>query len=382
MSATFGNLEVGYDVPAVVGARVEDIQTPALIIDLDAFERNCARMAGYIDTMGVRLRAHAKTHKSADVSLFQIQHGGACGICCQKVSEAEALVRAGIRDVLIANEVTDPVKIDRLARLCKQARVIVCCDNADNIIALSQAASRHDVLLEVLVEVDCGASRCGVSSPEAAVELSLQIAASPNLIFSGIQAYHGAAQHIVTASERQAAIDGAVEKTRSTVALLKDAGFECAIIAGAGTGSYNMEGKSGIYNELQCGSYVFMDADYGRVQDTDGTIVGGFENALFVLTSVMSKTTPNRAICDAGLKAHSVDSGLPVISERPELFYVQATDEHGAIEDPQSVLAINERLKLIPGHCDPTCNLHDWYVCVRNGRVEALWPVTARGKLY
>lgn len=382
MSAAFGKLEVGYDIPAVVGARVEEIQTPALIIDLDAFERNCARMAGYIDTMGVRLRAHAKTHKSADVSLYQIQHGGACGICCQKVSEAEALVRAGVRDVLIANEVTDPVKIDRLARLCKQARVIVCCDNADNIVALSRAALQHSVQLEVLVEIDCGARRCGVSLPQTAVELAVQIATAPNLIFSGIQAYHGAAQHIVPADEREAAINSAVEKTRSTVELLKDAGLECAIIAGAGTGSYNMEGKSGIYNELQCGSYVFMDADYGRVQAMDGTVVGGFENALFVLTSIMSKTTPNRAICDAGLKAHSVESGLPVVFERPELFYVQATDEHGAIEDPQSVLAINERLKLIPGHCDPTCNLYDWYVCVRNGRVESLWPVTARGKLY
>lgn len=143
-----------------------------------------------------------------------------------------------------------------------------------------------------------------------------------------------------------------------------------------------MEGTSGIYNELQCGSYIFMDADYGRVLAEDGGTVGGFENALIVLTSIMSHPASNRAVCDAGHKAHAVDSGLPMIFERPDLTYTRASDEHGTISAPRGALTINERLKLAPGHCDPTCNLHDWFVGVRNGRVEALWPITARGKLY
>ncbi|MET0426890.1 MAG: DSD1 family PLP-dependent enzyme [Microvirga sp.] len=374
--------EVGYDVPAAIGDRIEDVQTPALIVDLDAFERNLARMRRQAEAMGVRLRAHAKTHKSADIARAQIERGGACGICCQKVSEAEALVRAGIRDILVANEVTDPAKIDRLARLARDARIIVCADDAAAVATLSAAAVRHGTTIEVLVEIDCGAGRCGVAPGPDAVALAQSIARAPNLVFSGLQAYHGRAQHIVDPAERRGAITRAVDLARHTVEALRDAGLACAIVGGGGTGSHAIEGSSGLYNELQCGSYVFMDADYGRVRGEDGGVVGGFENALFVLTAIMSRPSPGRAVCDAGLKAHAVDSGLPVVFGRPDLIFTGASDEHGTIDDPHGRLVLNERLRLVPGHCDPTCNLHDWYVGVRNGRVETLWPVTARGKLY
>jgi 3-hydroxy-D-aspartate aldolase len=374
--------ELGYDMPAKIGMPVEHIQTPALVVDLDAFERNCERMRAYVESTGLRLRAHAKTHKSADIARYQLEQGGACGICCQKVSEAEALWRGGIRDILVSNQVVDPVKIDRLARLALEARIIVCVDDRRNVCDLSAAAVRHGSTIEVLVEIDCGARRCGVRPGPDAVELAIAVSTAPSLVFCGIQAYHGAAQHIADPAKRRAEIGRSTEMARLTVALLGEAGLECAIVGGAGTGSFAIEGASGVYNELQCGSYIFMDADYGRIRGDDGGVVGGFENSLFVLTSVMSKTEPGRAVCDAGLKALAVDSGLPVVFQRPELRYAVANDEHGKLEDPQDVLRINDRLWLVPGHCDPTCNLYDWYVGVRNGTVEQLWPVTARGKIY
>jgi 3-hydroxy-D-aspartate aldolase len=158
----------------------------------------------------------------------------------------------------------------------------------------------------------------------------------------------------------------------------------CDIVGGGGTGSYSFEGRSGVYNELQCGSYAFMDADYGRILDQHGNRIdqGEWENALFILTSVMSHVSADKAICDAGLKVQSVDSGLPVVYGRDDVEYVNCSDEHGVIADPHGVLKVNDKLKLVPGHCDPTCNIHDWYVGVRNARVECLWPVTARGMAY
>ncbi|UXT85163.1 DSD1 family PLP-dependent enzyme [Agrobacterium tumefaciens] len=381
-AAATPDLEVGYDVPAAIGDLLEDIQTPALIIDLDAFERNCSRMRASIETMNVRLRAHAKTHKSADIALYQMAKGGACGVCCQKVSEAEALIRAGVTDILISNQVWGEKKIERLARIAKMARVIVCVDDATNVLDLSRIMTDHDVVLEVLVEIDCGAARCGVGPGMPAVELAKKIKVSSNLAFAGIQAYNGPAQHIADPEKRRCAIAASTAEAEKTVSLLRDAGFDCKIVGGAGTGTFQLEGKSGVYNELQCGSYIFMDAHYGTILEDDGGDLGGFENALFVFTSIMSRPEPHRAVCDAGLKAHSVDSGLPTVFGRSDLAFVDASDEHGKIDDPGKTLVLGEKLKLVPGHCDPTCNLYDWYVVVRGERVEALWPVTGRGKLF
>lgn len=370
---------VGLNVPAVVGMDLADVGTPALIVDLDAFEKNVAMMREFVLSKGIRHRAHAKTHKSADIALYQMDAGGACGVCCQKVSEAEALVAGGVNDVLVSNQVVDPAKIDRLAAMAKRARVLVCVDDAGNVDDLSAAAVRHAVTLECLVEIDVGAGRCGVQWGTPVLELANKIDAAPGLRFSGIQAYQGAAQHVHDFGERQAKINAAVKMVADTVAMLSEAGLECDIIGGAGTGSYYFEGGSGVYNEMQCGSYIFMDADYQRVLDRDGHFISEFENSLFIYTSIMSKTKKDKAICDAGLKAQSVDSGLPVIFGRDDVEYIKCSDEHGVIADPNDVLRLNDKLKLVPGHCDPTCNVYDWYVGVRNGKVEALWPVTARG---
>lgn len=370
---------VGYNIPAVVGMKLEDVSTPALIVDLDAFEHNVKYMRDFIEHNGLRLRAHAKTHKSADIALYQIEHGGACGVCCQKVSEAEAIVAGGVKDVLVSNQVVDPKKIDRLAQLAGKARVLVCVDDLGNIDDLSAAAAKHGKTIECLVEIDCGAGRCGVQWGAPVVELAKKIDAAPGLEFSGIQAYQGAAQHVHDYAERKAKIDTAIKQVADTVEMLKSEGLECKIVGGAGSGSYYFEGNSGVYNEMQCGSYVFMDADYQRVKDDKGNFISEFENSLFIWTSIMSKTKADKAICDAGLKAQSVDSGLPVIYGRNDVEYIKCSDEHGVIADPDGVLKLNDKLKLIPGHCDPTCNVYDWYVGVRGGKVECLWPVTARG---
>ena len=375
-------LAVGLDIPAAVGMELADIATPALIIDLDAFERNIATLRDRLASAGVRLRAHSKTHKSVDIARYQIDHGGACGICCQKVAEAEVMVAGGITDVMVTNQVVDARKIARLAQLAKSARVLVCVDDLHNVADLSAAATTHGVNIECLVEIDCGAGRCGVQPGEAALKIAQKIESSPGLSFAGIQAYQGAAQHVREYAERRGKIEQATHMAADTLALLRRHGLDCAIVAGAGTGSYSFEAASGIYNEMQCGSYIFMDADYQRVLDAQGHQISEFANSLFIWTSIMSKTRKEDAICDAGLKVMSVDSGLPVVYGCNDIEYTGCSDEHGVIADPGNRLRLNDKLKLVPGHCDPTCNLHDWYVGIRNGKVECLWPVSARGMAF
>ena len=379
------NLEVGYDIPASIGMDEAEIQTPCLVLDLDALERNIIKMGDFVQSMGVRHRIHGKMHKSVDIALLQERLGGSCGVSCQKVSEAEAFIRGGIKDVLVSNQVRDPAKIDRMAKLPKLgARIICCVDDLANVAELSAAAVRHGTEIECLVEIDCGAGRCGVLTTAEVLAIATAINVADGLRFSGIQAYQGAMQHLDHYDDRKAKIDIAVAMVRDAVETLKANGLICDIVGGGGTGSYYFEGNSGIYNELQSGSYAFMDADYGRILDQDGARIdqGEWENALFILTGVMSHAKSNMAICDAGLKVQSVDSGLPVVYGRDDVTYIKCSDEHGVIEDPNGVLKIGEKLRLVPGHCDPTCNVHDWYVGVRNGKVEVLWPVTARGKAF
>lgn len=307
---SIAEFEVGYDIPAAIGMDEADIQTPCLILDLNALERNIKKMGDFASEKGIRHRVHGKMHKSVDVAKLQEKLGGSAGVCCQKVSEAEAFARGGITDVLVTNQVTDPVKIARLARIPKLgARTTVCIDDVANVADLSSAAQKHGTVIECLVEIDCGAGRCGVTTTAAVVEIAQAIDAAPGLKFSGLQAYQGSLQHLENYEDRKAKFEIALTMVENAVAGLKAEGLECEIVSGGGTGSYYFEGGSGVYNELQCGSYAFMDADYGRVLDKDGSRLdqGEFENALFILTSIMSHVKPDRAICDAGLKAQSVD---------------------------------------------------------------------------
>src|SRR4051812_5202821 len=230
------------NVPASIGMPIEEIDTPCLLLELDPFERNVARMANFIKENGIRHRGHAKCHKSADIAAYLAEKGGTCGICCQKVSEAEAMVSGGVRDVLVSNEVTTPKKIERLAALATRARVLVCVDDLGNVDDLSAGAQKYGVTIECLVEIDVGAGRCGVKPGEAAVEIARKIDGAPGLKFAGLQAYQGKAQHVYDYPERKAMTDLAIAETANTVELLKAAGLHCDIVAGAGTGHLSSRG--------------------------------------------------------------------------------------------------------------------------------------------
>jgi len=373
--------------PADIGAPLAEIDTPALLIDLDAFERNLDVMAAAARTLGVRLRPHAKTHKSPIIAAKQIARG-AVGVCCQKVAEAEVLVAGGVADVLVSNEVVGLRKLERLAGLARHARISVCVDNADAIVQLALAAEQARAQIEVLVEIDVGGRRCGVTPGMAAVDLAKRIAASPALRFGGLQAYHGSAQHLRTPAERHAAIGLSMQATSDTVRHLADAGFSCRTVGGAGTGTFTIEGASGVWNELQAGSYIFMDADYARNIPDDGRNAAPFEHALFILATVMSRTGDERAVIDVGHKATANDSGFPTVWGLPDVQYQRPSDEHGILQLGGTAWrpGIGDKILLVPGHCDPTVNLYDWYVGVRgfgtpDARVEALWPVAARGAI-
>ena len=366
--------------PAEIGMPLSEVDTPSLILDLDAFERNLDRMDASLAGKQIRIRPHAKSHKCPEIAKRQIARG-AVGVCCQKVGEAEAMVAGGVADVLIANEVVGAPKLKRLAALAKRARVAVCADDAGNVAALDEAARAAGVKLNVLVEVNVGANRCGVEPGVPVLRLAQEISRSTNLRFAGLQAYQGAAQHLRKVEERRAAIEAACERVRQTTELLADAGIACERVTGAGTGTYMFEAVSGVYDELQAGSYIFMDVDYGKNEWTESGIPR-FEHSLFVWTTVMSRPTAERGVVDAGLKASSVDSGMPRVADVKGAEYVKASDEHGVLKLTGARLAIGDKLKLIPGHCDPTVNLYDYYVCVRGGKVEAIWPITARGAVW
>ncbi len=366
--------------PARPGMALTEIDTPALLIDLDAYERNIIRMQSFADRAGLALRPHAKTHKCAVIARQQMAMG-AVGVCCQKVSEAEALAFAGVSDIFVSNEIVGAAKLARLAALARLVRIRVCVDDAANVDDLARAAQRQGVEIDVLVEMDVGAGRCGVLTVDEVESLARRIETRPALRFKGIQAYHGAAQHVRDYHQRSNAVDNAAARASSAKDHLHRQGIECDVITGAGTGTYPFEAQSGVFTELQCGSYVFMDADYGRNLNRSGEPFSDYANSLFVLTTVMSKNRPGLAVVDAGLKAVSVDSGLPLVHGHHQIQYVAASDEHGQLDTSgaEDAVDIGSSLTLIPGHCDPTVNLYDWFVAYRGLRVVELWPIVARG---
>ena len=366
--------------PAVPGMREDEVDTPALLIDLDAFEYNLNLMAEKVAAAGVKLRAHAKTHKSPVITHMQMARG-AVGNCVQKVGEAEALVWGGVPNVLVSNEVVGASKLARFAALSRMATTAICVDDASQVAALEAAGRDAGQRLTVLVEIEVGSNRCGVAPGSDAVALAQMIAASSHLRFGGLQAYNGRAQHLRSLAERTAAIGATIENTRRTVDMLRQQGLACDIVGGAGTGTFELEGASGVFNELQAGSYVFMDADYGRNLDGSGAPISTFRHALFVLGTVMSAARPGVAVVDVGHKSVAIESGLPLVWQRPDVRATGFSDEHGRLEFGPETTApkIGEKLRLVPGHCDPTVDRHAWYVGVRNGRVESVWPIAAHG---
>ena len=382
------------EAAASIGQRVDAIDTPALVVDLDAMERNIERMAAFARKHRVRWRPHAKMHKSAALAL-QLQRAGAQGVCVQKVAEAEAMAAGGVDDITITNEVVSMSKLERVARLAtalaaRGGRLALTVDSAEGIERVATAMAQHGsaAVLDVLVEIDVGHGRCGVAPGDAAVPLALAVARNPRLRFAGLQAYHGRSQHLASAAERRDAIASVVRAAQHTRECIEAAGLPVPLVTGSGTGTLVHEAASGVFGELQAGSFLFMDAHYATNEREPAQ--PPFEHALFVKTQVMSVCSTH-AVCDAGHKSHAIDSGLPTVALLPAgcgLRYANGGDEHGLLyaEGPAARLpALGSLLWLIPGHCDPTVNLHDWLIGVRGGLVdgvvERVIRVDARGAL-
>ena len=381
---------------ASIGLRVDQIDTPALVVDLDAMERNIARMADFARKHQVLWRPHAKLHKSAEIAL-QLQRAGAVGACVQKTAEAEALAEGGVLDITITNQVIAHPKLLRVARLAAHlqtqgGRLALAVDSAEGVQRLAEAMAQAapQARIDVLVEIDVGQGRCGVppGAPALALALAQAVARLTQLRFAGLHAYHGRAQHLRSAAERREAIAAAVQAARHTRDLITATGLPVPLVTGSGTGTLVHEAASGVYGELQAGSFLFMDADYARNEREPAQPV--FEQALFVKTQVIS-ACGSHAVCDAGHKSHAIDSGLPTVALLPPeraLRYANGGDEHGLIyaDGPKARLpALGRMLWLVPGHCDPTVNLHNFLIGVRGvltaGVVERIIRVDARGAL-
>lgn len=385
----------------LLGKPVSDIDTPALVVDLDAMKRNLNRMAEFAQKHHIRWRPHAKLHKSVALAKLQIK-AGAVGVCVQKTAEAEVMVAGGVYDVYISNQVVAPGKLARVAALTQQVavhdgQISIAVDSTEGVTRLAQAMNEARALpgaagvatvIDVLVEIDVGQGRCGVEPGAAALLLALEIRKHPALRFAGLQAYHGKAQHLRPAQERREAIARAVAAVTLTRQLIEVQGIAVDLVTGAGTGSLVLEAASGVYGELQAGSFLFMDADYAQNQRDPAQ--PKFEHALFIKTQVIS-THSGHAVCDAGHKSHAIDSGMPLVyapdADRA-LDYFNGGDEHGILRPAAGstrLPALGQMLWLIPGHCDPTVNLHDVMIGVsgglRHGTVQRIYPVDARGAM-
>src|SRR5690625_1745609 len=318
--------------PARPGDRLEDVDTPSLILDLDAFEDNLRTMQVLTERHGVALRPHAKAHRCPDIALRQIALG-AQGVCCQKVSEAACFVAAGVRDIHISNEIVGAPKLDLLARLAAQAQISVCVDNLRALQDLSEALVRHNSSAGVLVELDIGQKRCGVQSPQEAVDLAQAALRMPQVRFQGIQAYHGGIQHKRAHDRRQQAAEKAARRIRRYLAAFSEAGITCDVVTGGGTGTAMFDVSVGVYTEIQPGSYAFMDNDYGRLDWGDAL---EFRHSLFLLGTVMSTPTAHRAVVDLGLKTTTAESGAPRVFGLSNVTCVAIHDEHTILDAEQA----------------------------------------------
>jgi 3-hydroxy-D-aspartate aldolase len=365
----------------IVGQSLDAIDTPALLIDLDVLEANITAMAALCAGKPQRLRPHAKTHKSPIIAAMQRQ-AGAVGICCAKISEAEALAGASINDVLITTPLVGAPKLNRLAALASRVRVTTVVDDVEALTGLAEAAIRAGCTLDVLVEVDVGQNRCGVRSPRAAADLADAIAHSRSLRFVGLQGYQGRLQSIVSDQERSAAVGQAMQRLQQAAELVQARGHTIEILTGGGSGSVRFDLELGILQELQPGSYVFMDASYRKIRWDEQGSSPPFRPALTILGRVISRPGPERVVVDVGWKAASSDAGPPEVIGRDDLDFEFAGDEHGTLvrADGSSLdLRLGDTVHLLPSHCDTTVNLYSTYTVHRGDRVEAVWPVTARG---
>jgi 3-hydroxy-D-aspartate aldolase len=367
---------------AAVPTRKSDIATPALLLDLDRFERNLQKMAAHVQAAGKKLRPHAKTHKCPEIARRQAA-AGAVGVSVAKVSEAEVMAAAGIPNLLITTEVVGPEKIARLLGvLGRQPETMVVVDNADNVRELGRAVARAGRVLNVLVDVEVGGRRTGVAPGEPAVELGREVLAQPAMNLRGLQGYAGQCAHVLGWEKRRRASRRWMSSLMKTRTLFEKRGLAVEVVTGGSTGTFDIDSELAGLTELQCGSYCAMDLDYRRIGGKGSGDALEFEMALTVLTTVISVPAPDRTIVDGGFKAFSTDRPLvPEAVERPGIEFSWAGDEHGrlAIADPDRRPHLGDQIEFFPPHCDPTFNLYDRVHAMRGDRVEAVWEIVGRG---
>ncbi|MGF1629876.1 MAG: alanine racemase [Kiloniellaceae bacterium] len=362
------------------GGRLE-LATPTLVLDLDALEANIAAMAAWATREGVGLRPHAKTHKSAAIGRLQMA-AGALGLCCAKLSEAEALAAAGLDRFLLTAPVVGARRIDRLLKLARTAEVMVVADDADNVAALGAAAVAAGRDLGVLIDVDIGQDRTGVLDAAGALALAEAIAAEPRLAFKGLQGYAGHVQHIADLDERRRASHTCLAKLATVRDRLEAAGHACPIVTGSGTGSHALDPAAGVLTELQVGSYIVSDVEYDAV---DLSIDGRrpLRSALFVYSRVVSACHAGFVTIDAGSKSLAMDGPPPEVAfGAPQgTSYTCVGDEFGRLTLPPGSTSPRpgDLVGLVAPHCDPTINCFDWYHGVRGDDLVEIWPIEARG---
>lgn len=348
--------------------KISGVATPALIVDINILKKNAEKMKGILSGSSLKLRPHYKSHKCSAIAKWQIDCG-AIGMTCAKLSEAEDLCDAGIDDILIANQVVDPVKIRRLADLAKNCHLTVCVDSIENVDMLSAAAVNSGSTIYCLIEYDIGMQRCGVLTEEEVLRLAKHILSCKNLVFEGIQAYAGHVSHMENITERKSYTKENYNKIKLLISYLEEQGIKVKTVSGGSTGTSQIKAAEGLYTELQAGSYLFMDAVYR-------TLGLPFENSLFLLTTVVSQRE-GLTVVDAGVKTCGVDQGMPVVLDA-KVDEIVASEEHFQLHGYTGDKKIGEKMCLIPGHCCSTMNLHDKVYLVDGEKVvDRIW-VTAR----
>ncbi|MBD3183915.1 DSD1 family PLP-dependent enzyme [Candidatus Poribacteria bacterium] len=359
----------------LTGILKDELDTPVLLIDMDIMESNIAKMARYFRTVNADLRPHTKTHKTPILAHKQIE-AGAVGITCAKLGEAEVMAAAGIKNILIANQIVTGQKISRLVNLARYAHIMVAVDHEENIENLSRAAQQKGVKLQVLVEVNTGMNRCGVSAGESALKLAQKLDKAKNLDFTGLQGYEGHAVAIPDFDERKSAAEKALSLLAETKEILEKNGLQVNTVSGGGTGTYNISGQHPVMTEIQAGSYIFMDSYYRKV-------LKDFDCALTILTTVISRPNRDMVILDAGMKTVTKEFGLPEVKDIKGAELTGLSEEHGKLDLSKSNLELKpgDKIEIIPSHGCTTINLHDDYYAIRDGKLEAVWNIAARGKI-
>ena len=366
-----------------LGVSVWDLDTPALVVDLDVLEANIATMQRTVARNGIASRPHAKTHKTPEIARMQLETGSV-GICVAKISEAHALFKHGIEPLLMTTSNVTPTKINRAMHLRKWCdQFIQATDTPENARLLAEAADSLGLVADVVVDVDPGGHRTGITPGRPALELAQLVDRLPSLRLRGMLCYDGGSQHVTGFEKRKSQTLERLVPAAETFEQFQRAGLSTEIFSGGGTGTYNIDHQTPGLTDVQVGSYVFMDAQYmgiGGMNDAD--VYSDFNPALTILTTVLNAQYEGRATTDAGAKACTINRPWAIVKGETGMSYTSGSDEFGSIryEDPSRTYQVGEKLELIVSHCDPVVNLYDQMYAVRNGVVESVSEVSARGQ--